>query len=45
METIVNSKKLYEAMFLVDSAEAASNWDGINKLIMSIMEKAGAEIV
>ena len=45
METIVNNKKLYEAMFLVDSAEAASNWDGINKLIMSIMEKAGAEIV
>jgi len=45
LETIVNNKKLYEAMFLVDSAEAASNWDGINKLIMSIMEKAGAEIV
>ena len=45
METIVNNKKLYEAMFLVDSAEAASDWEGINKLITSILERAGAEII
>ncbi len=45
METIVNNKKLYEAMFLVDSAEAASDWDGINKLITGILERTGAEIV
>lgn len=45
METIVDNKKLYEAMFLVDSAEAASDWEGINKLITTILERAGAEIV
>lgn len=45
METIVNNKRLYEAMFLVDSAEAASDWEGINKLITTILERAGAEIV
>jgi small subunit ribosomal protein S6 len=45
LETIVNNKRLYEAMFLVDSAEAASDWEGINKLITTILERAGAEIV
>jgi len=45
LETIVDNKKLYEAMFLVDSAEAASDWEGINKLITTILERAGAEIV
>ncbi len=43
METAV--KKMYEAMFLVDSAQAASDWDGINKVITTILERAGAEIV
>lgn len=43
METVV--KKLYEAMFLVDSAQAASDWDGINKTIKTILKKADAEIV
>jgi small subunit ribosomal protein S6 len=38
-------KKLYEGMFLVDSARAASDWDGINAAINKILEKAGAEIV
>lgn len=42
METVV--KKLYEAMFLVDS-EQASDWDGINKTIKNILKKAEAEIV
>jgi small subunit ribosomal protein S6 len=37
--------KLYEAMFLVDSAEATTDWDGITAVIKSILEKGGAEIV
>lgn len=43
MKTIV--KNLYEAMFLIDSAEAASDWDGVITLIKSILEKADAEII
>ncbi len=43
METVV--KKLYEAMFLVDSAEAAADWDGINTTIKNILKRAEAEIV
>ena len=41
----IAEKKLYEGMFLVDSARAASNWDGINSAIKRILERAGAEIV
>jgi small subunit ribosomal protein S6 len=37
--------KLYEAMFLVDSAEATTDWDGITATIKSILEKGGADIV
>lgn len=37
--------KLYEAMFLVDSAEATTDWDGVTATIKNILEKAGAEIV
>jgi small subunit ribosomal protein S6 len=37
--------KLYEAMFLVDSAEATTDWDGITAAIKNILEKASAEIV
>jgi len=43
LETVV--KRLYEAMFLVDSAEAASDWDGVNDRIRNILERAEAEIV
>jgi len=43
LETIV--KKLYEAMFLVDSAEASADWDGINTTIKKILDRAEAEIV
>ena len=43
METTV--MKLYEAMFLVDSAEATADWEGINALIRGMLEKIGAEIV
>ena len=39
------TKKLYEALFLVDSSLAAADWDGINKTIETVLEKAKAEIV
>jgi len=38
-------KKLYEGLFLVDSAEAAADWDGVIVRIENILQKAGAEIV
>ncbi|MHC4203862.1 MAG: 30S ribosomal protein S6 [Planctomycetota bacterium] len=41
----MTEKKLYEAMFLVDSAEAASDWDGINAAVKKILDRAQAEIV
>ena len=37
--------KLYEAMFLVDSAEATTDWEGVITVIKNILEKGGAEIV
>jgi ribosomal protein S6 len=37
--------KLYEAMFLVDSAKAAADWDGIIGLITSLLGKCDAEIL
>jgi small subunit ribosomal protein S6 len=43
--TAKGEPKLYEAMFLVDSAEAATDWDGIAAAIKNILEKAGSEIV
>ena len=39
------ARKLYEAMFLIDSAEAAQNWDGVNASIRTVLERAKAEIV
>lgn len=42
METVI--KKLYEGMFLVDSAQA-QNWDAIITAIKTILERAEAEIV
>jgi len=39
------AKKLYEAMFLVDSAQAASDWDGVITSIKTILKKANREIV
>ena len=43
MKTI--SERLYEAMFLVDSSLAASDWDGIQKSITNILQRSEAEIV
>ena len=42
MET---AKKLYEALILIDSAEAASDWDGINSLIKKILDRGEAEVI
>jgi small subunit ribosomal protein S6 len=39
------SKKLYEAMFLVDSGKAASDWDGVQTLLTNILQRAGGEVV
>ena len=39
------AKKVYEAMFLVDSAQAATDWEGTNSLIKTILEKAEAQII
>jgi small subunit ribosomal protein S6 len=44
LETVV-TKRLYEAMFLVDSAQAAADWDGTLAVINNIMQRAGAEVV
>ncbi|MCJ7777282.1 MAG: 30S ribosomal protein S6 [Sedimentisphaerales bacterium] len=43
MKTV--TKNLYEAMFLVDSAQAAADWDGIVGLIKNILTRADVEIV
>ena len=43
MKTVV--KKLYEAMFLVGSAEAAADWEGVNKTIKKILKRAGADVI
>ena len=43
METAV--KKLYEGMFLIDSAEAAKDWDGVIELVKKMLTKVDAEIV
>jgi small subunit ribosomal protein S6 len=44
-KTVKGEPKLYEAMFLVDSAEATTDWDGVTATIKNILEKASAEIV
>jgi small subunit ribosomal protein S6 len=43
LETMV--KKLYEGMFLVDSADAASDWDGVLRTIRTVLDRADAELV
>lgn len=42
---MVTVKKLYEAMFLIDSADAAADWDGVIAAVKNVLERAGAEIV
>lgn len=43
METV--TKRLYEGMFLVDSALAAADWDGTMGVIENILKRADAEVV
>ncbi len=43
METVIK-KKLYEAMFLVDSAQA-SDWDKIIATLETVLKKADGEVV
>jgi small subunit ribosomal protein S6 len=43
LETI--EKRLYEALFLVDTAQAASDWDGTVAVIEKILSRADAEVV
>lgn len=43
MKTV--SKRLYEGMFLVDSAEATADWDGVETSVKNILDRAEAEIV
>jgi small subunit ribosomal protein S6 len=39
------AKRLYEGLFLIDSGEAASDWDGIIEMIRRLLEKGQAEVV
>lgn len=43
METV--AKRLYEGMFLVDSAQAAADWEGTLSVINNILQRADAEVV
>jgi small subunit ribosomal protein S6 len=43
LETV--TKKLYEGMFLVDSALAGSDWDGVVASIENILQRAEAETI
>ncbi|MBL7106941.1 MAG: 30S ribosomal protein S6 [Phycisphaerae bacterium] len=43
METV--TKKTYEAMFLVDSVLAGSDWDGVMEAINKILDRAEAEVI
>ena len=39
------AKKFYEGMFLVDSALAASDWDGVIGSIKTVLQRADAEVI
>ncbi len=39
------AKRLYEGLFLIDSGEAASDWDGIIDMIRKMLERGQAEIL
>jgi small subunit ribosomal protein S6 len=40
-----DAKKLYEGMFLIDTALAAADWDGVMSMISKLLEKNEAEVV
>jgi len=43
LETV--AKRLYEGMFLVDSAQAAADWEDTLSVINNILQRADAEVV
>lgn len=43
LETVI--KRLYEGLFLVDSAEAASDWDGVIGAIETVLSRSECEVV
>lgn len=43
MDTAV--KRLYEGLFLVDSGQAAADWDGVISAIEKILKRADAEVL
>ncbi len=43
MDTV--AKRLYECLFLIDSAEATADWEGINASIEKVLTRNGAEVV
>lgn len=43
METV--AKRLYEGMFLIDSAQATADWEGTLSVINTILQRADAEVV
>lgn len=38
-------KRVYEALFLVDSALASSDWDGVMEAINTIMSRSSADVI
>lgn len=38
-------KRLYEGMFLVDSAQAGSDWEGVLSAVRNVLDRADAEVV
>jgi len=43
LDTVV--KRLYEGLFLVDSGQAASDWDGVTASIEKALKRADADVV
>jgi small subunit ribosomal protein S6 len=43
LETV--AKRLYEGMFLIDSAQATADWEGTLSVINTILQRADAEVV
>lgn len=41
----METKRIYEALFLVDSALAASQWDHINEVIGKVLTRAEARVI
>ena len=42
---VQESKRMYEGMFLVDSASATSNWDDVESELQRVFDRADAEVL